>query len=220
MDRSIDVVLFDFGGVFTASPFAAVARYSESLGLEANQLTEIVFGSYHADTDHSWHRLERGEITLENARDAILTAGRAQGHEVDIYQVFAAMAEDMGEDRGVNQALVDYAAELAADYSLGIITNNLLEFADGWRAMLPVEELFDFVVDSSEVGMRKPNPAIYHHALEKAGLTQAERAVFVDDYAGNITAATALGIHGLHVDGDQHKTIRDLRAMLAGLNGS
>lgn len=215
MKRNFDVVLFDFGGVFTASPFAAVSRYSAELGLAPERLTELVFGSYHVDTDHPWHKLERGEISLENARQAILEGGQSQGLEVDIYQVFAAMADDMQEDGGVNQALVDYAAELAeAEYRLGIITNNLKEFSDGWRALIPVAELFDVVVDSSEVGMRKPNPAIYHHALEQAGITEANRAVFLDDYLGNVEAANALGIKGVHVDGDQHKTIRDLKEIL------
>jgi epoxide hydrolase-like predicted phosphatase len=215
VDRSFDVVLFDFGGVFTASPFAAVSRYSTELGLAPERLTELVFGSYHDDSDHPWHRLERGEISLEEARGQILEGGRSQGVEVDIYQVFAAMADDMQENSGVNQQLVEYVAELsAAQYTLGIITNNLKEFSDGWRALIPVEELFDFVVDSSEVGMRKPDPAIYRHALSAAGLEQPQRAVFIDDYKGNVDAATALGIKGVHVDGDQHKTIRDLRQIL------
>ncbi len=215
MARTFDVVLFDFGGVFTPSPFAAVCRYSVKLGLAPQQLNDIVFGSYHMDGDHPWHQLERGELSLEDARQQILVAGKALDVEVDIYQVFAAMAEDMGEDNGIYQLLVDYVAELsAAGYTLGIITNNLKEFADGWRAMLPVEELFDFVVDSSEVGMRKPDPAIYHRALSLAGLEQPDKAVFIDDYKGNVEAAAALGIRGLHVDGDQHKTIRDLRQVL------
>ena len=213
--RNYDVVLFDFGGVFTASPFAAVIRYSTQIGLSPERLTELVFGSYHVDTDHPWHQLERGEISLEDARQAILEHGQGDGVEVDIYQVFAAMADDMQEDRGVNQALVEFAAELvAAEYKLGIITNNLKEFSEGWRALIPVDELFDVVVDSSEVGMRKPNPAIYHHALAEAGLEDAGRAVFLDDYLGNVEAANALGITGLHVDGDQHKTISDLKRIL------
>ena len=214
MDRDIDVILFDFGGVFTASPFEAVVKFSAGLGMAPAQLTDIVFGSYHADTDHPWHRLERGEISLERARQLILEASQSGEAEVDIYQVFAAMADDMSGDRGVNHQLVEYVSTLAAAYTLGIVTNNLKEFSDSWRGLIPVAELFDFVVDSSEVGMRKPNAAIYHHALAMAGLEDPQRALFLDDYEGNVDAAAALGIQALHVDGDQHKTIRDLQQIL------
>ncbi len=214
MDRSIDVILFDFGGVFTASPFEAVVKFSAGLGMAPAQLTEIVFGSYHADTDHPWHRLERGEISLEQARRLILDGGQPGDVEVDIYQVFAAMVDDMSGDRGVNHQLVEYVTTLAGSYTLGIVTNNLKEFSDGWRSLIPVAELFDFVVDSSEIGMRKPDPAIYHHALAQAGLENPRRALFLDDYLGNVDAAAALGIRALHVDGDQHKTIRDLQQLL------
>jgi putative hydrolase of the HAD superfamily len=214
MDNSIDVILFDFGGVFTASPFTAVVTYASTLGVEPRQLTDIVFGSYHADTDHPWHQLERGQISLEQAREDILAAGSPQGAPIDIYEVFAAMAADMTGDRGVNMRLVDYVRELRGKYTLGIVTNNLKEFSDGWRGLIPVAELFDFVVDSSEVGMRKPNPAIYEHALQQAGACEPGRALFLDDFLGNVDAAAALGMHALHVDGDEHKTIRDLRELL------
>lgn len=214
MDSSIDVILFDFGGVFTASPFEAVVKFSAGLGMAPVQLTDIVFGSYHADTDHPWHRLERGEISLDQARQIILDGCQPGEVEVDIYQVFAAMADDMSGDRGVNHQLVEYVTQLSGSYTLGIVTNNLKEFSEAWRSLIPVAELFDFVVDSSEVGMRKPDPAIYHHALAQAGLDNPGRALFLDDYPGNVDAAAALGIQALHVDGDEHKTIRDLQQLL------
>lgn len=215
MAQKIEAILFDFGGVFTVSPFGAVEKFAGTIGATPEQLAGLVFGSYHADTDHAWHQLERGEISLEQARDQILAAGNEQGLEVDLYQVFGAMAEDMSEDGGVNQLLVDYVTELAGtDYTLGIITNNLKEFSDGWRSLFPVNELFDFVVDSSEVGLRKPNPAIYHHALERAELVDPSKAVFLDDFLGNVTAARDLGLHAIHVDGGEDKTVADLRRFL------
>jgi hypothetical protein len=68
--RSIDAVLFDFGGVFTESPFEVARRFGAALGAEPERVIDLVFGPYHEDTDHPWHRLERGEI-LRRARDAI-----------------------------------------------------------------------------------------------------------------------------------------------------
>ena len=64
MSREIRAVLFDFGGVFTESPFAALDELSKELGVAPRELLDIVFGPYHEDTDHPWHRLERGEVSL------------------------------------------------------------------------------------------------------------------------------------------------------------
>ncbi len=204
-------VLFDFGGVFTDSPFHAVNSYAETIGATAEQVQQIVFGGYADDGDHPWHQVERGEIALETARDAILELGREQNLKVDIWEVFMAMSENGG---GLRDNLVSYVGELkAGGFTTGIITNNVVEFKEHWRGMLPVDELFDLVVDSSEVGMRKPNPAIFLHALELAGVTAAE-AVFLDDFAGNVEAAAALGLHSILVDGDGAKTIADLSAVL------
>ncbi len=95
----------------------------------------------------------------------------------------------------------------------GIITNNLVELREHWRSMLPVDDLFDFVVDSSEVGMRKPNPAIFEHALVIGGYT-ADQVIFLDDFEGNVVAARALEIRSILVDGDGAKTVADLDAVL------
>lgn len=214
MATDLKAVMFDFGGVFTDSPFHAVSDYGEKIGASSEQVTEIVFGGYAVDSDHPWHRVERGEITLEEARESIMALGRAQGLDVDIWAVFAAMAENGG---GLRQELVDYLPRIrGAGYATGIITNNVVEFRDHWRAMLPIDELFDFVLDSSEIGMRKPNPAIFTRALQVAGLAP-EQALFLDDFEGNIVAAEALDIRCIWVDGDGAKTVADLDAVL-GLN--
>ncbi len=211
MLTGLEAVLFDFGGVFTDSPFHAVSAYAERLGAADEQVTDIVFGGYSVDGDHPWHQVERGEITLEEARERILALGREQDLEVDIWDVFTAMS---GNGGGLREELVDYVGRIrASGLATGIITNNIVEFRDHWRAMLPVDELFDFVVDSSEVGMRKPDPAIFEHALIVGGLA-AEQVIFLDDHEGNVAAAQALGIRSLLVDGDGAKTVADLDVLL------
>ena len=92
MPGAYDAVLFDFGGVFTPSPFDAFHRVAEDLGVPADELVPLVFGPYHEDTDHPWHRLERGEVTIVQARDAIIEAARRRGHDFDPIQVLVAMA--------------------------------------------------------------------------------------------------------------------------------
>jgi putative hydrolase of the HAD superfamily len=84
-----------------------------------------------------------------------------------------------------------------------------------WRSLVPVDELFDAVVDSSEVGMRKPNPAIYHHALEQLGGIAPEHAVFLDDSPGNVEGARRAGLQGILVT-DPLDAVAELDALLAG----
>ncbi len=215
MSERIAAVLFDFGGVFTDSPFAAVEAYGAELGVSAREVTATVFGSYEHDSDHPWHRLERGEITLESARQSILDLGRSGGLEIDIYDLFGRMAEsNAGADTKL--PLVDRVRELKQDgYATGIITNNVAEFGDGWRALIPVDELFDFVVDSSSVGVRKPDPRIFQLALERLNSIPAAQTVFLDDYQANVDAARALGLRAITVTPDVHHTIRDLDQVLS-----
>ncbi len=212
MNHHLKAVIFDFGGVFTDSPFHAVHAYAEKIGASDTQVTDIVFGGYHTDGDHPWHQVERGEISLENAREQILALGKAQSLHVDIWEVFMAMAENGG---GLRHDLVDYLPKIRdAGLATGIITNNVVEFRDHWRSMFPVDELFDYIVDSSEVGMRKPNPAIFERALQIGGF-RPEEVVFLDDFQGNVIAAEALNIRSILVDGDAGKTIADLESVLA-----
>lgn len=208
---AIRAVLFDFGGVFTDSPFEAFGAYADSIGATRDQIDQIVFGGYGVDGDHPWHRVERGEITLEAARDGILALGEEHGLVVDIWQVFLAMSANQG---GLRHDLVEHVRVIRqAGLKTGIVTNNVVEFREHWRAMLPVAELFDVVVDSSEVGERKPNPAIFQRALDLLAL-RPEQVVFLDDYPGNVTAAEALGMPAILVDGDAAKTIADLEQAL------
>ena len=121
-------------------------------GASAKQVTALVFGRYAVDSDHPWHQVERGEIILKIAREDIMSLGREQGLGVDIWDVLLAMAENGG---GLREELVDYVPRIrAAGLVTSIITNNVVEFGDHWRNMLPVEELYDYVVDCCEVGIR------------------------------------------------------------------
>ena len=99
-------------------------------------------------------------------REAILALGGKRDVPVDIYELFMRMADNnAGADQ--RQSLVDRVRLLKQEgYGTGIVTNNVKEFGDGWRALIPVEELFDFVVDSSHAGVRKPDPRIFECALQ------------------------------------------------------
>jgi epoxide hydrolase-like predicted phosphatase len=204
---AITTLFFDFGGVFTYSPFSAVDDFGIARGARPGEFAEVMFGSYHRDDDHPWHRLERGEITMEQAREGILQLGRARDLEVDFYEVFGSLPRD----GGIRSALVDKVAALkAAGYARAIITNNVREFSDGWRSLLPVDDLFDAVIDSSVEGIRKPNPAIFELALQRMGGVEPAAALFLDDHPANVAAAEGLGIRSILVTEDVQRTISDI----------
>ena len=187
-------VLFDFGGVFMDSPFAAAEEGAAKLGVPLDQLTSIVFGSYDRDDDHPWHRLERGEIPFRDARSEIIELSRSAGLvDIDPIDVLAAL----GSRGGTRDFMVDLVRDLRArGMKTGIVTNNIAEFGEFWRPIIPLDELFDDVVDSSEVGVRKPNPAIYRMACERLAVEPRD-AVFIDDYEGNVAGAIAVGLTGV-----------------------
>ena len=122
---------------------------------------------------------------------------------------------DNGAGAGARAALVETVRGLrGTGYRTGIITNNVREFGDGWRALIPVDELFEFVVDSSHVGVRKPDPRIFALALEELGRPDPARCVFLDDHPANVAAARALGMLAIHVGADPAVTIGEIERLL------
>jgi len=211
--RDVEAVLFDFGGVFTDSPFGAASDHGEALGEDLETFLRIVFGPYEEDTDHPWHRLERGEIALLEAREAIMALGAAEGLETDPFQLF----QRIGTGGSAREALVERVRRLrAGGLRTALVTNNVREFRPGWTRLLPpLEELFHAVVDSSEVGVRKPSPEIFRLALERVGGAAPERTLFLDDYEGNVRAAERLGLRGVLVEPDPASAIALLDEVLA-----
>ena len=213
MARAVDVVLFDFGGVFTASPFTAVAEMAAAEGLDPQAFAAVMFGDYSQDNEHPWHQLERGELPFMDACEQISALGQAAGLRVSPIDLLV----KMGSEKVIHQAMIDVARDAkAAGLKTGIITNNVREFSDSWQQMIPVAEIIDQVFDSSFMGVRKPNPVIFERALEAVAVS-AERSVFLDDVPANVEAAKSLGMHGILVEADPLPAIAALRK-LVGLN--
>lgn len=209
---AIRAVLFDFGGVFTPSPFDGARNYGARIGADPQRVLDLVFGPYHEDTDHPWHRLERGETSLLDARNAILALGEREGIAADPFELFASMANS---PRGTHDAMLERAHALVArGYRTALVTNNIVEFRDSWRKMLPADALFQVIVDSSEVRMRKPNPAIFQHTLARLGDVAPEECLFLDDALSNVEAARRLGIRGVVVKPDLVDALAALDALL------
>jgi putative hydrolase of the HAD superfamily len=201
---AIEAVLFDFAGVLTSSPWAAMTAAGRGN-------LELLIGSYHEDTDHPWHQVERGEMAIGDWMAAVTALGAAEGVEVDFEPLRALLGE-----MTVNAQVVDRVRRLRDEgYRLGLITNNVREGSATWRALVPVDELFDVVVDSWVVGLPKPNPAISHHPLHLLGGGPPSAAVFLDDTPGNVEGARRAGLVSILVD-DPDDAIAELDALLAG----
>ena len=201
---TITTVLFDFAGVLTSSPWGALTA-------AGGGDLELMIGPYDEDTDHPWHRVERGELAITEWVMEVSELGAAAGVEIDFTPLQAMLGE-----MTVHHSMIERIRELKdAGYQLGLVTNNVREGSATWRAMLPVDELFHVVVDSSEVGMRKPNPAIYHHALALLGVADPAHAVFLDDAPGNVIGARRAGLHAIHVESPA-QALMALDELLAG----
>jgi putative hydrolase of the HAD superfamily len=215
MDGRIEAVLWDVGGVFLPSPFSHIRSFGAELGMDGEELLELVFGPYHEDTDHPWHRLERGQMTFEDCNTSLVALAAERGHEVDPMAVLMRMGGDGA--RIVRDDVVDAAIRAkAGGRKAAIITNNIAEFSEGWRALFAdLDAMADVIIDSSAVGLRKPDPAIFQLTLDQLGGVAPERAAFLDDAPGNIAAARALGIHAILVEDDYHPALAELEALLA-----
>lgn len=196
------------------SAFDAFGRYAADQGMSEDEFLEFLLGPYAEDGDHAWHRAERGEIgILDWATDTMARAEEA-GMGLDL----SFMVKAFGELE-VYEVMVDAARGLRAEgYRTSLLTNNIAEGRDSWRPMLPLDELFDDVIDSSEVGLRKPNPEIYLLALQRLGTLDGKplepsRAVMLDDHPGNCAGALAAGLQAIQVT-DPAVAVDELRALL------
>jgi len=158
---TIEAVLFDFNGVLTTSPFTHMAALGDTAGVDGQVVLDLMLGPYDEDTDHAWHRFERGEITAhEYGADLFARAAAA-----DVQLDFASLGNMMSRLE-VHDVVIERIRRLRVEgFRTGLVTNNVKEASSQWRELVPVHELFEVIVDSSEVGMRKPNPAIFLHAL-------------------------------------------------------
>ncbi len=200
--------MFDLGGVLTVTgrPSDLAKRYPDH---PAEQVIEVVMGRYHEDTDHQWHRLERGEITMDECR----TITKQQMDLAGLKAVGPPPANNAGPNFVNNEAMLTLVRDLrSAGIATAMLTNNVREFRSLWWPLAPWSELFDVIVDSHEVGLRKPNPAIYELTLARLDITPG-RSAFLDDVASNVAAAESIGMIGIVVDEDFSPAIARAREL-------
>jgi putative hydrolase of the HAD superfamily len=208
----IEAVLFDWGGVLTESPLPGLAAIAASAGAAPADLADLLLGGYGENGDHPMHHLERGEITLAELTDWGRREGDLRGWDLDLSWIVTLVA-----DLPARPAMIDYVRKLR-DRGLrtALVTNNAIEVADLWRAKLPTAELFDAVVVSCDVGMRKPEARIFEATLAALGGIRPEAAVFLDDTAENAIGAADIGIRAVLAGNDPADTIRQVERLLTG----
>ncbi len=208
----IRAVFFDGGGVLLDSPFAAFQAYEARAGLPPGALRAL----NQRDPDrNAWACAERGELDSDGFFARFEAEARALGHALDARALFAEMSV------AVRPAMVALLHRLRGRYILACLTNNMHvghgvamsaapERAAEVSAMLA---LFDHVIESRRIGVRKPEPAFYTIACERAGVAPDE-VVFLDDLGINLKPARALGMHTIKVD-EPGPAIAALEALLA-----
>ena len=208
----IAAVVSDFGGVLTSPLLAAFERVQDRIDVPPEAYGEAMAWSLRHDGVHPLFALERGELT-EVEFLARIERGLAEAAGLDVsLHGFGARLMDALEP---NRELFDHYGALRRDRGLrfALCTNNVREWESLWRPKLPIDELFEVVVDSAFVGTRKPEPEIYAITLERLELP-AEACAFVDDVEVNVQAAREAGMHGI-VFRDTGQAITELASLLA-----
>ena len=202
--RVVDGVIFDLGGVVMGSPLAAIARYERDHALAPQAINRAIRA---AGESGAWSRLERGELSLEAFLAPFEADCRTCGVEVSGARLMTYIAE-AGRPR---PAMVEALRRLRARaFRTAALTNNWV--SEGARGPHPVREHFDVFIESSVVGMRKPDPRIYELACRELGVAPP-RAAFLDDIGSNLTPARALGMATIKVD-EPEPALRELSTLV------
>lgn len=191
--RTFDAVLWDFGGVILSSPFEAFNRYEVERGLPTDFIRTV--NATDPDTN-AWARLERSDVSLEEFDVIFALESERLGHRVPGADVLALLSGDV---RPEMVAALD--AVRGAGYRTACLTNNVSgSHASAERAgtIDAIMARFDAVIESSKVGVRKPEPRFYELACEHLGVEPA-RCVFLDDLGINLKPAAAMGMHTIKV---------------------
>jgi putative hydrolase of the HAD superfamily len=203
----IQAVIFDFGGVFTSSPLEAFARYERERGLPVGLIGKINSTNHQ---DNAWALFERAEIDIDEFDKVFAAEAKALGHDLPGKDVLPLLAGDFRPE------MIEALRRVKTKYKTGCITNNMPHNAAGGTAAgrvlyaREVMELFDEVIESAKLGIRKPDPRIYHLMCERLSVAP-EECVYLDDLGSNLKPARAMGMITIKVESGE-QAITDLEA--------
>ena len=207
----IKAIFWDFGGVLTTGPFGAFKRFEQENNLPENFIRMV--NATNPDTN-AWAKLERSEINLEEFDRAFEKETRLDGHPIGGFQVLQLIAGDLVPD------MVEVLRQCKQHFPNACLTNNINigdhdgdELAgDRAAEFQKVMELFDYVVESSKVGVRKPDPQFYEMACKIVNVAP-QQVVFLDDLGVNLKPARAMGMKTIKV-ADHGEAIKELEEIL------
>jgi putative hydrolase of the HAD superfamily len=205
----IEAIVSDFGGVLTTPLLSSFMAVQDEIGISPEQLGKAMRAVTEKDGENPLYAMERGEMAeadfLERLNDGLEPL---LGHRPELHR----FREVYFEALHPNQPMIELMRELKAEGKrMAMLTNNVREWEPLWRPMLPVDEIFETVVDSGFVGCRKPEARIYEMTLERLGLP-AEACLFVDDLEPNIEGARRAGMSAVHFR-DNEQAIAEIRAL-------
>jgi putative hydrolase of the HAD superfamily len=206
----IEAVISDFGGVLTTPLIQSFMAFQDRTGISGEVLGKGMQAATEANGENPLFEMERGEIT-EAAFLDLLTEHLEPllGHPPEMHS----FKEIYFEALEPNPAMIELMRELKGEgYRMAMLTNNVREWEPWWRPMLPVDEIFETVVDSGFVGCRKPESKIYAIALDRIALP-AESCLFVDDVKVNCEGAERAGMTAVHFQ-DNEQAIAEIRKAL------
>ena len=207
----IRAVLWDFGGVILTSPFEAFNRYEAEIGLPKDFIRSL--NARNGDAN-AWAKMERSEVSLEGFVGLFEAEALHQGHKLDGWRILQSLSGD------IRPQMVEALRRCKQAFRVACITNNMkhgegpgmARSPDKAKAVAEIMTLFEHVVESSKLGMRKPDPRIYQHACDLLGV-KPEDCVYLDDLGINLKPARALGMRTIKV-GDPEVAIDELQAMV------
>lgn len=190
----IEAVIWDFGGVLTTSPFEAFARYETEHGLPADIIRRTNAANH---LENAWARFERAEIDIDTFDRQFAAESKALGAEVRGKDVLPLLSGDLRPE------MVGALKRIKATCKTGCITNNLPANAIGSHSgrtlyVAEVMALFDHVIESAKIGLRKPDPRIYQMMVETLQV-QAKNCVYLDDLGVNLKPAREMGMTTIKV---------------------
>jgi putative hydrolase of the HAD superfamily len=191
---AIEAVIFDFGGVLTSSPFEAFSRFETERGLPIDIIRRTNAANH---LENAWAKFERAEVDVDTFDHLFAAESLALGAEVRGREVLPLLQGDLRPE------MVEALKRIKAQFKTGCITNNLPANAIGsmtGRSLYVAEVmvLFDHVIESAKIGLRKPDPLIYQLMVETLKV-DPKRCVYLDDLGVNLKPAREMGMTTIKV---------------------
>jgi putative hydrolase of the HAD superfamily len=206
----IEAIVSDFGGVLTTPLLGSFERVQDEIDIPAESLGKALRAATEQRDDNPLFELERGEI--EESEFLELLSDHLEpllGHRPHLHR----FREVYFDALDPNEPMIELMRELkASGLKMAMLTNNVREWEPLWRSMMPVDEIFEEVVDSAFVGCRKPEGRIYRLTLDRIGMP-AEACLFLDDLQVNCEGAEKAGMKAVHFR-DNEQAIAEIRAAL------